>query len=98
MPAAGSGGPEPARRDCGTALKVLTQYERLARKLGVRLPPSRVEALNHKRDAGTIIVTDLPGTLRREWPGGMFDGKTLNEIRELCGQRRRQEPAGGRAP
>ena len=77
--------PRPSKRDCSTAIKVLTQYERLAEKLGIRLPPRRLEELNRKRDAGTITIGDLPGTLRREWPGGPFDGKTLDEIRAMCG-------------
>ena len=86
----GGEAPRPSKRDCGTAIKVLTQYERLAEKLGIRLPPRRIEGLNRKRDAGTITIGDLPGTLRREWPGGIFDGKTLDEIRELCGLAKRR--------
>lgn len=80
----------PSHKDCGTAIKVLTEYGRLASKLQIRLPSKRVEELNRRRDAGTITVADVPATLRREWPGGVFDDKTLDEIRELCGRKRRQ--------
>src|SRR2546423_7915416 len=83
-------GTPPSRGDCSTAIKTLTQYERLAEMLGIRLSPRRIEELNSKRDAGTITIDDLPGSLRREWPGGPFDGKTLDEIREACGMPRRR--------
>lgn len=85
-------GDPPAPRDCNTAIKVLTQYERLAEKLGIRIAPARMAELNRKRDAGTITGADLPATLRREWPGGPFDGKSLAEIRALCGRRSPGEP------
>ena len=85
-----SRGPSISPRACNTAITILTQYERLARKQGLTLPPRRIAGLNRQRDAGTITVEDLPATLRREWPGGPFDGKTLDEIRELCGTRQRR--------
>jgi len=72
---------------CKTAIKLLTQFERLAEKYNARIAPARLTELNRKRDAGTIMVVDLPGTLRREWPGGIFDDKTLATIRAMCDQR-----------
>ena len=68
-------------------IKLLTQYERLTEKYNARIPPTALTELNRKRDAGTFAVEDLPAMLRREWPGGIFDGQTLAEISALCGRR-----------
>ena len=76
-----SGKPNPAH--CATAIKILTQYERLAKKYGSNLPPKRIAELNRLRDAGTITSNHLPGTLTREFPGE-FSGKTLAEIKREC--------------
>jgi hypothetical protein len=73
----------PSVSDCNQAIKLLTQYERLAQKLGVNLTPKRIQELNQKRDAGTIKSSDLPGTIQRQFPG-IFAGKTLSEIRQIC--------------
>jgi hypothetical protein len=76
----------PTQRDCRTAIEILTQYERLAQKLNKRLSPQVIAALDRRRDAGTITIAAIPAILRRKWPGGVFDGKTLAEIRALCQQ------------
>lgn len=90
----GEGGQRPpSNSDCDKAIKLLEQYERLAAKLGTQLPPARIAHLNAMRDSGQIRGSDLPGRLQREWPGGQFDGKTLDEIRALCGRARRNRPA-----
>jgi hypothetical protein len=78
----------PSRDECNRAIKILTQYERLAAKFGKRMPPARVTELNSRRDAGEITIDMLPAFLHREWPGGRFDGRTLSEIRALCGMGR----------
>ncbi len=73
----------PSKQDCNKAIKILTQYQRLAKDRNVKLSPQRIAELNRKRDAGTITSNDLPGTLQREFPG-QFNGMTLNEICRLC--------------
>lgn len=78
----------PAAAKCKTALKILTSFERLANDRRKRIPPRTLEGLKQQRDDGTLTIDDLPGWLRAEWPGGEFDGKTLHEIRAMCGKRR----------
>jgi hypothetical protein len=70
-------------RWCNLAIKLLTQYERLAEKYGVRLTESRLQELDTKRDSGIISSNDLPATLQRVFPG-RFLGQTLQEVREDC--------------
>jgi len=77
-----SAAPDPQK--CRTAIKVLEQFERLAKKLRVRIRAKRLERLQGLRDAGTICSGDLPGTLTRRFPGE-FLGMTLDEIRQHCG-------------
>jgi hypothetical protein len=69
--------------DCKLAIKVLTQYERLAEKLGVKLSPKRLRELNRKRDNRTITINDLPAKLRRNFPG-YFNGMSLRDIARQC--------------
>ena len=73
----------PSRRDCNTAIKLLTQYERLAQKLDRRISDRRIRQLDEKRNNGTITDNDLPGVLHRQFPG-IFRGKSLNQIRAIC--------------
>ena len=77
--------PDPAR--CNKAIKLLEQFERLAKKHGVRLSPKRLQSLKDLRDAGTIKSSDLPPKLRSMFPGE-FVGMTLNTIRVKCGKRK----------
>jgi hypothetical protein len=67
----------PSRSDCNTAIKLLTQYERLANKLGIQLGARRLAELNRKRDAGTITSYDLPGFIGSQMPG-IFKGKSVS--------------------
>jgi hypothetical protein len=76
--------PDPDR--CKKAIKILEQFDRLAQKLGIRIPPRRLQRLIALRDSGTIKSTDLPAGLLREFPGE-FAGLTLAEIRRRCGKR-----------
>jgi hypothetical protein len=78
------GVPDPAR--CHTAIKLLTQFERLAKKYGLTLSPNRVKRLKGLRDAGKIKCSDLPAKLRSLFPGE-FTSMTLAAIRDLCGMR-----------
>jgi hypothetical protein len=64
------------------AIKLLTQYERLARKYNVALPPARLADLNRLRDCGDICAGDLPATIRREFPPQLA-GFSLQQIRNL---------------
>jgi hypothetical protein len=64
------------------AIKILTQYERLAEKLGIRISARRIEDLDRLRDAGRISTSDLPAGLLREFPGELA-GLSLDEIRKL---------------
>jgi hypothetical protein len=68
--------------DVNRAIKILTQYERLAEKLGIRLSPARIAELNRLRDAGRISTSDLPAGLLREFPGNLA-GLALDDIRKL---------------
>lgn len=62
------------------AIKILTQYERLANKYKLNLSADKIQALNLLRDNGLIKFSDLPAKLRSEFPGE-FGDMTLNEIR-----------------
>ncbi len=75
------GGPNclPAR----SAKKFLRDCKGLAKRRGVRQPIERLQILDVKLAAGTIASTDLPATLKNEFPGE-FEGMTLHEIEELC--------------
>jgi hypothetical protein len=77
--------PNPAR--CNTAIKLLEQFERLAKKYAVKLSPKRLRVLNELRDAGSIKSSDLPPKLRGEFPAE-FAGMTLDAIRERCGKKK----------
>lgn len=80
---------QPSRQECQTAIKLLTQYERLASKLQKSILEERLAELNRLRDAGSITLDDLPGILRHRFPGILSD-MTLEEIRQLCNQMKRR--------
>ena len=75
--------PDPAR--CKRAIKLLEQFERLARKYGVKLSDKRLKQLKDLRDGEKIKSGDLPAKLRALFPGE-FVGLTLKTIREKCGK------------
>jgi hypothetical protein len=75
--------PPPPPDLCKTAIKILTQYERLAEKFGKNLPAKRIEELNALRDSGQITINHLPGFLKSMFPGN-FGDMTLAAIRALC--------------
>jgi|694.fasta_scaffold100517_1 hypothetical protein len=62
------------------AIKILTQYERLANKYNLNLSAEKIQALNRLRDNGLIKFSDLPAKLRSEFPRE-FGDMTLNEIK-----------------
>lgn len=74
----------PSAADCNKAIKALEQYERLAKKLGKNISPKRIQELNVLRDQGAITSAHLPGSI--EFPGGQLEGKTLKEVRAICGK------------
>jgi hypothetical protein len=76
--------PPPPPDLCKKAIKILTQYERLAEKFGLKLPASRIQELNRLRDSEQITINHLPGSLRGEFPLGTFGDMTLAAIRGLC--------------
>jgi len=61
----------------------LEQFERLAKKNGVKLSPRRLSDLRQLRDAGVIRSNDLPAKLRSVFPAE-FAGMRLDAIRERC--------------
>ena len=65
---------------------MLTDYERLAEKLGKRLSGDRLRRLDALRDAGQITSNDLPGSMQREFPPQLA-GETLAQIRAKCGKK-----------
>ncbi len=77
--------PDPAR--CHKAIKLLTQFERLAKKYGVKLSPKRLTELQRLRDNGKIKSSDLPAKLQSEFPDE-FAGMTLAAIRKKCQKKR----------
>ncbi|NJK80909.1 MAG: hypothetical protein HC914_13840 [Chloroflexaceae bacterium] len=77
--------PQPSATACNTAIKLLTQYERLLNKQNRNLTQPELARLNSLRDTGQITMHELPGRLHREFPGE-FIGLTLQQIRTLCGQ------------
>jgi len=76
--------PDPSR--CNRAIKILEQFERLARKYRIKLTRERLERLKKLRDSGKIKSTDLPAKLLSEFPAE-FVGMTLGTIRKRCGKR-----------
>jgi len=77
--------PDPGR--CKAAIKLLEQFERLAKKYNVRLPRKRLEKLRDLRDTGAIDSSDLPAKLRCEFPSD-FIGMNLAAIHEACKKKR----------
>jgi len=65
-----------------TAEKLLTEYERLAQKFNLTIPPAKLAELDSLRDSGAITSNHLPGTLNSVFPGE-FKGKTLDVIRKM---------------
>ena len=78
--------PDPAK--CKKAIKLLKEFERLAKKYGVKLSPKRLKELKDLRDAGKIKSSDLPPKLRSIFPGE-FAGMILDTIRDKCGKKRK---------
>ena len=81
----GGGNQRPPRDLCNKAIKILTQYERLAQKFGVNIGNKRIAELNRLRDTGQITINDIPGSLRGEFPTGTFGNITLKQVRNMCG-------------
>ena len=69
--------------DCHKAIKLLTQWARLAQKFGKNIGNSTTNRLNQKMGDGSITSGDLPGSIGNEFPDSL-KGYTLNEIREKC--------------
>ncbi len=80
---------DPTADECETAHKLLTDYERLAQRRGVRLAPNRLRELDRRRDEETISSNHLPMTLQSVFPG-LLRGLTLTEITELCAEARQR--------
>ncbi len=80
--------PDPSR--CNTAIKLLEQFERLARKFGIAIPSRKLAELRDRKNKETIRSSDLPAKLRSLFPGE-FAGKSLKTIREEC---RKKRPRG----
>lgn len=77
-------GGQISKQAVNTASKILTQYERLAAKYGVKLSGKRIAELNRLRNAGVISTSDLPATLLQKFPSQLA-GLSLNQIRKLLG-------------
>ena len=73
--------PDPSR--CNTAIKLLEQFDRLARKFGIYLSPKRLSDLKKLKNMGKMKSSDLPAKLRSLFPGE-FVGMTLEAIRDTC--------------
>jgi hypothetical protein len=69
-----------ASKKAKTAIKILTQYERLANKYNLNLSAEKIRSLNLLRDNGLIKFSDLPAKLRAEFPGEFCD-MNLNQIK-----------------
>jgi hypothetical protein len=75
----------PNSAKCNKAIKILEQFERLAKKLGIKISHVRLQHLNDLRNNGTITSSDLPAKLAAEMPGE-FANMPLAEIQERCGK------------
>jgi hypothetical protein len=75
--------PHPSKDECARAKKILTSWERLANKMGIRISKQRLQELRRKTQDGTIRISDLPGTLRRAFPSEL-DRYDLNQIINIC--------------
>jgi hypothetical protein len=75
--------PFPSKEECNRAKKILTQWERLARKLGIKISKKRRDELRRKTQDGTITIHDLPAGLRRRFPSEL-DRFDLNQIINIC--------------
>jgi hypothetical protein len=81
----GFGGVLPVDQKCKRAIKILEQFDRLARKFNVKLSAARLAKLKALRDSGTIQASDLPTRLAGAVPGE-FSGMSLAEIRQRCAE------------
>lgn len=75
--------PHPSKDECRRAQKILTSWERLANKMGIRISKRRLQDLRRKTQDGTIRISDLPATLRRNFPSEL-DRYDLNQIINIC--------------
>ncbi len=75
----------PSKKDCSTAIKILSEPFRLAEKLGINLSEARKLDLRRKINDMTITSHDLPGKLQKNFPGN-FQGKSLKQVRAECGK------------
>lgn len=75
--------PHPSKDECRRAKKILTSWERLANKMGIRISKKRLRELRRKTQDGTIKISDLPATLRRAFPSEL-DRYDLNQIINIC--------------
>lgn len=75
--------PHPSKDECSRAKKILTSWERLANKMGIRISKKRLQDLRRKTQDGTIRISDLPATLRRNFPSEL-DRYDLNQIINIC--------------
>ncbi|HLP87416.1 MAG TPA: hypothetical protein VK184_02275 [Nostocaceae cyanobacterium] len=62
------------------AIKILSQYERLANKHGLNLSEEKIKQLNDLREQGLIKISHLPAKLRAEF-SWEFSDMNLNDIR-----------------
>lgn len=75
--------PHPSKDECRRAKKILTSWERLANKMGIKISKKRLQDLRRKTQDGTIRISDLPATLRRNFPSEL-DRYDLNQIINIC--------------
>lgn len=77
-----------SREACRKALKTLKEYTRLYEQPGRLMPAGLKAVLDNKRDNGDITSHDLPGSLRRDFPGELAS-LSLREIQDLCSGKRK---------
>ena len=68
---------------CKKAKKLMVQVERLGEKTSGNLSTKKIAQLREKLTDGSLIWSDLPGLLQRNFPGEL-KGLTWSEIKDRC--------------
>ena len=72
-----------SKESCKKTKKLMDQVKRLGEKAGLKISAKRLQDIKNKIANGSLTYSDLPGSLRSEFPGE-FKPLTYNEIKDQC--------------